>query len=130
MEPESVLSGATVATFVPTLDRDGARAFYEGKLGLRLVGESPFALLFDANGTAVRVTPVRELHPQPFTLLGFEVADITETARTLAQRGVTFERFDGFDQDDQGIWHAPGGDKVAWFKDPDGNLLSISAQSD
>ena len=129
MEREEVLGDATVSTFVPTLFRDAARAFYEETLGLRLVNETPFALLFEVNGTPLRVTTVQELDPQPFTLLGFDVADILGTALALAERGVVFERYDGFDQDPRGIWHAPGGDKVAWFRDPDGNLLSISSRA-
>ena len=124
-----MLESAAVAAFISTVDRGTSRTFYEETLGLRLVADTPFALIFDCNGTSLRVTPVETLEPQPFTVLGWEIGDITACARELATRGVVFERFDhlGFDQDPDGIWHAPGGDKVAWFKDPDGNLLSIAS---
>ena len=107
-------------------DTDVARRFYEQVLGLEVVEDTPFALVVDANGTRVRITPVPELVPQPFTIAGWEVSDITGTARTLADRGVRFFHYDGMDQDDLGIWTAPSGDRVAWFSDPDGNTLSLT----
>jgi len=112
--------------FIPVHDTDVARHFYEQVLGLKVVEDTPFALVVDANGTRVRITPVPELVPQPFTIAGWQVSDITAAARTLADRGVRFLHYDGMDQDDLGIWTAPSGDRVAWFSDPDGNTLSLT----
>lgn len=112
--------------FVATLDPARARDFYGRVLGLRLVSEDAFALVFDANGTMLRVSVVREFVPAPYTVLGWLVPDIQQTVRELAQRSVVFQRFDGLEQDQSGIWSAPGGAKVAWFRDPDGNTLSVT----
>lgn len=115
-----------IVAFVPTIDPVRARAFYAGTLGLALEDESPFALVFRASGTMLRVTVVDELSPQPFTVLGWEVADIDAAIDTLSQRGVGFERYDGVEQDGRGAWSAPSGARIAWFKDPDGNVLSLT----
>ncbi|MBI2689792.1 MAG: VOC family protein [Acidobacteria bacterium] len=113
--------------FVPTTQPERARAFYERTLGLRLVSnELPFALVFDLNGIMLRVTAVQELIPAIFTVLGWKVRDIADAARTMQEGGVVFEQYSWMEQDELGIWTAPNGAKVAWFKDPDGNTLSIS----
>jgi catechol 2,3-dioxygenase-like lactoylglutathione lyase family enzyme len=121
-----VLTDASFTGFIPVRDIAAARAFYEGTLGLKVVDDTPFALVLDANGTMLRVTPVPELTPQPFTIGGWKVPDITATVRALTGRGVEFTRYDGMAQDDLGVWSAPSGDRVAWFKDPDGNTLSLT----
>lgn len=121
-----MLGSAKIVAFAPITDAQRARRFYEGVLGLRFVSQDQFALVMDANGTILRLAVVQSLTPQPFTVLGWEVADIQETVAALKQLGVAFERFPGMPQGDLGIWTAPGGAKVAWFKDPDGNLLSVS----
>jgi len=128
MAKNSILGGSKLVAFVPTTDPVKARAFYEGVLGLRMAeDDSPFALVFDANGTMLRVTPVGNFKPQPFTVLGWEVESIEETVQRLTAAGVVFERFPGLnDAHPLGIWAAPGGAQIAWFKDPDGNLLSIT----
>jgi catechol 2,3-dioxygenase-like lactoylglutathione lyase family enzyme len=128
MPNESILGGSDVITFAPTTNLEKARAFYEGVLGLRLVtDEKPFALVFDANGTMLRVTPVHELTPQPFTVLGWRVVDIESTVDRLTSAGVEFQRYKGVnDTDPRGIWNSPSGARVAWFKDPDGNVLSVT----
>ena len=128
MASESILGGSEVIAFAPTTDPAKARAFYEGILGLRLVAdEKPFALVFDANGIMLRVTTVHELKSQPFTILGWHVADIEGTVDKLVGAGVRFERFPGMnDSDPRGIWNSPGGASIAWFKDPDGNVLSVT----
>jgi catechol 2,3-dioxygenase-like lactoylglutathione lyase family enzyme len=113
-------------TFVATSDMPAARAFYERALGLRVSGQSPIACVFDANGTTLRVVAVEEPTIAPYTVLGWIVSDIAATIRELTTRGVDFARFDGMDQDELGIWNAPGGTSVAWFKDPDGNVLSLT----
>ena len=122
------LLGKLVA-FVSTTDADQARTFYRSALSLRLVSDDDFALVLDAHGTPLRITKVESLAPAPFTVLGWEVADIAKTAAHLRERGVSFERYAGMAQDENGIWLAPGGARVAWFKDPDGNLLSITEQA-
>ena len=124
---QSVLADAPFIGFIPVRDLAAARAFYEGTLGLRVVDDSPFALVLDAGGTMLRVTPVPGLAARPFTAAGWNVPDIGAAVRDLGGRGVEFARYDGMAQDDLGIWTTPGGDRVAWFQDPDGNTLSLTA---
>jgi catechol 2,3-dioxygenase-like lactoylglutathione lyase family enzyme len=112
--------------FVPTRDPIRAKAFYRDSLGLELVSEDQFALVFDVAGTMLRVARVQELTPAPYTVLGWEVPDIAAVINTLQQRGVSFERYPGMQQDELGIWNSPSGARVAWFKDPDGNTLSVT----
>lgn len=113
--------------FVPIVDVERAKAFYGDTLGLRLVAEEPpFALVFEANGIMLRLVMAKKL-PESFgTVLGWEVAEIGREVKSLQQSGVRFERYEGMEQDSLGIWTTPTGAKVAWFKDPDGNLLSVS----
>jgi catechol 2,3-dioxygenase-like lactoylglutathione lyase family enzyme len=116
-----------IVGFVTIVDVSRARAFYRDTLGLRLVMEEPpFALVFDANGIMLRLGMAKEIAPAHGTVLGWQVPEIGEVVKDLEQKGVQFERFAGMDQDELGIWTAPTGAKVAWFKDPDGNILSIS----
>jgi catechol 2,3-dioxygenase-like lactoylglutathione lyase family enzyme len=115
--------------FVATTDIERARAFYGEVLGLALVEEGPFACVFDAHGTQLRVTPVAELITAPYTVLGWAVSDIVSTVRALDEAGVRFARYPGMDQDDTGVWNAPSGARVAWFCDPDGNVLSVTQAS-
>ena len=121
-----MLKDKSVVTFIVTKDAARARQFYEDVLGLTFVEDTPFALLFDAHGIQLRVTRVEELTPSPHTVLGWDVGDVPAAVKQLGGKGVTFERYEGFGQDDDGIWSSPDGTKVAWFKDPDGNLLSVS----
>ncbi len=113
---------AFVATSKPAL----SRSFYRDTLGLPLVSEDGFALVFDANGTMLRVSIVKELRAAEYTVLGWEVPDIAAAANSLQQAGVPLERYPGMGQDEQGIWRSPGGAAVGWFKDPDSNTLSIT----
>jgi len=121
-----MLGSNKIVAFVPTRDAVKARAFYEGVLGLRFVNDDGFALVMDANGTMVRIAKAPEFKPMPFTILGWQVSGIEKIVAGLVGKGVKFERFGFFEQDTLGIWTAPTGDKVAWFKDPDGNMLSVS----
>jgi catechol 2,3-dioxygenase-like lactoylglutathione lyase family enzyme len=124
-----MLDSADVIAFVPTREPAKSRAFYQKTLGLKFVSEDPFALVFDANGVMIRianVSSVKSFKPAAFTILGFHVSDAELAARQLAKKGVVFERFPGMDQDALGIWNSPSGARVAWFKDPDGNILSIT----
>jgi catechol 2,3-dioxygenase-like lactoylglutathione lyase family enzyme len=121
-----MLGSTNIVAFVPIKDSAKARAFYEGVLGLRFVKDDGFALVLEANGIMVRAAKMKEFTPAQFTILGWQVSDIEQVVRGLAARGVHFEIFGFFKQDELGIWTAPTGDKVAWFKDPDGNVLSVS----
>jgi catechol 2,3-dioxygenase-like lactoylglutathione lyase family enzyme len=116
-----------IVAFVSIVDVSRAMNFYRDTLGLRLVREEPpFALVFDANGIMLRLGMAKELPPVHGTVLGWQVPEITSPVKDLVQAGVRFERFAGMDQDELGIWTAPSGAKIAWFKDPDGNILSLS----
>jgi len=121
-----MLENQKLVAFAPVTNADRARAFYRDILHLNLVHEDGFALVFDVQGIMLRVTLVRDLKPQPFTVLGWQVSDAAAIAQELAAGGVAFERFPGIDQDEHALWHAPGGAVIGWFKDPDGNILSIS----
>lgn len=121
-----MLTNAKLMAFVPTNDTVQARAFYERVLGLKFVEEDGFAVTVDANGIRVRIVRVENHKPAQFTILGWEVADIEKSVSDLEERGVAFERFGMPNQDARGIWNAPGGAKVAWFRDPDGNTLSVT----
>ena len=121
-----MLESSHIVAFVATTGLPRARAFYEQVLGLPVAEQNEFACVIDANGTMLRITAVPEVCRGGYTVLGWKVTDITATVRDLAARGVVFLRYDGMDQDGDGIWSAPGGDKVAWFADPDGNVLSLT----
>jgi catechol 2,3-dioxygenase-like lactoylglutathione lyase family enzyme len=127
-EPSVPLARCRVMAFLATATRDGrrARAFYEGTLGFAVCSDDEFALALDAGGTMLRVQKVAAFVPHPFTALGWEVADVAATVDDLRRRGVAFERFAELEQDDRGIWQAPSGARIAWFKDPDGNTLSLT----
>ena len=114
-------------SFIPVTDPAAARRFYETTLGLDVVEESPHAVVLDAMGTMLRLTPVSDLLVQPFTIAGWRVGDIGKVVDGLSALGVAFTRYEGMDQDVRGIWTTPGGDRVAWFTDPDGNTLSLTS---
>lgn len=120
-----LVSGKTVA-FVPSRDLAGAEQFYVEVLGLAKLSGGPYGLVLEANGVTVRIARTESLEPQPFTILGFDVTDVEQTARALAAQGVTFQRYPSMKQDELGIWSSPGGSRIAWFKDPDGNTLSVA----
>jgi catechol 2,3-dioxygenase-like lactoylglutathione lyase family enzyme len=121
-----MLSAHPIMAFVATADAGRARAFYEGKLGLTLVSDDPYALVFDAAGTMLRVQKVEKVAPIGYTVLGWRVTDIATVVSDLARKGVALERYGFPGQDDRGVWSSPSGAKVAWFKDPDGNTLSLT----
>ena len=121
-----MLGQAKLVAFAADSDAARARAFYRDVLGLKLISEDGFAIVFDAQGTTLRVSLVKEVVAAPYTVLGWGVADIAAAVKGLSAAGVRFERYPWMEQDDLGIWSAPGGARVAWFKDPDGNLLSVS----
>jgi catechol 2,3-dioxygenase-like lactoylglutathione lyase family enzyme len=121
-----MLGSAKIIAFVATTDALRAKAFYRDTLGLPLVSEDPYAVVFDAAGTMLRVTVVEKRVVAPYTVVGWQVADIRATVETLDKAGVKTERYIGMDQDEGGIWTSPGGARIAWFKDPDGNTLSVT----
>jgi catechol 2,3-dioxygenase-like lactoylglutathione lyase family enzyme len=121
-----MVTDGKVIAFIATTDAKRARKFYEEVLGLRVADEDDFALTLDSSGTMVRVAKVGKIVVAPYTVLGWQVTDIVSSVTTLRGRGVRFEKYDFFTQDDLGVWTAPGGARVAWFKDPDGNVLSLS----
>jgi len=123
-----MLGSASVVGFIPVKDFLRAEAFYTGKLGLRLVAKDAFALVFESGGTSIRVVKVAEFAPFGFTILGWRVQDVAASVSALSARGIVFERYPPMKQDQLGIWTAPGGARVAWFKDPDGNVLSVSSR--
>jgi catechol 2,3-dioxygenase-like lactoylglutathione lyase family enzyme len=121
-----VLTTSDVIAFAASADLARARSFYESTLGLRLVEHNAYACVFDAHGTMLRVTAVGKVAQPGYTVLGWRVADIDDTVTRLASAGVVFARYDGVEQDAEGVWTTPGGDRVAWFSDPDGNVLSLT----
>jgi hypothetical protein len=112
--------------FLATTDGERARRFSGETLALAIVHDDDFALARDANGTRLRVQKVESFRPQGLTVIGWEVADVEATVDGLVARDVQFERYGGMDQDERGVWKAPGGARVAWFKDPDGNVRSVT----
>ena len=121
-----MLNTSSVVAFAATSQPDTARAFYGESLGLTLLEETPFALVFDAAGTTLRIQKVEQATPPPYTVLGWEVTGIDSTMEALTGRGIAFEKFQGLPQNEQGVWITPDGTKVAWFRDPDGHLLSLT----
>jgi len=121
-----MLATSQTIGMLPTTDKTKAKEFYQNLLGLTFVKDDGFALVFRAHHATIRVVQMPEFKPASYTILGWEVADIGDEVRELAASGVAFERYPWFEQDALGIWTAPNGDKVAWFKDPDGNVLSLS----
>ena len=121
-----MLKSAEIVAFAATADAAESMLFYRDTLGLRLVADEPYALVFDANGTMLRIQKAESVMAVPYTTLGWTVDDIFATLEQLVNGGVMFERFSGVGQDENGVAQFPGGAKVAWFKDPDGNRLSIT----
>ena len=121
------LSDHDIIGFVAVSDAERARKFYGGTLALPLMEEQlPFALVYNAHGTMLRVSIVQKVQAAGYTVLGWKVPDINAAAKGLTAAGVQFERYPGMRQDELGIWTSPGGARIAWFKDPDGNTLSVS----
>jgi catechol 2,3-dioxygenase-like lactoylglutathione lyase family enzyme len=121
-----VLTTNDVIAFASTADLATARAFYEDVLGLPLVEQNSYACVLNAHGTMLRITAVAEVAHPGYTVLGWRVDDISESVAQLESRGVVFLRYDGMEQDAQGVWTTPNGDRVAWFSDPDNNVLSLT----
>jgi catechol 2,3-dioxygenase-like lactoylglutathione lyase family enzyme len=120
-----VLAGADLVAFAASTDLERSEAFYAGVLGLPLVDSTPFAKVFDAHGTQLRVTRVDAVAGAAYTVLGWRVDDLDAAVAELRSRGVELKRHEGMEQDESGAWTAPGGSRIAWFADPDGNTLSL-----
>ena len=124
------LQTAKPTIFLATSDPESARNFYEGKLGLKLASDDPFALVYQLEVTELRLSKVPNHKPLPFTVLDWQVPDIIAAHGTLSEREVEFTIYEGMGQDENGIWTSPdGGARILWFKDPDGNVLSVSERS-
>ena len=121
-----MLSAARIVAFVPSSDLERAKSFYVETLGLKFVSQDSFALVLNGNGTVVRIAKVGEFQPANLTILGFNVADIRQEASALLAKGISCQGYPSMQQDEIGIWHSPSGARVAWFKDPDGNVLSLT----
>ena len=123
-----MLRNAKPIILIPTLQKDKAKAFYQDSLGLTFLVDDDFALVFETGGNMLRITNVQEFTPHQFTVLGWETDDISAEIGSLSAKGVEFERYDfpWMSQDELGIWTSPDGTKVAWFKDIDGNILSLT----
>jgi Glyoxalase/Bleomycin resistance protein/Dioxygenase superfamily len=126
---EEMLASAKMAGFLLTKDYDKARAFYESNLGFEFVSLDQFALVMQAGKSMIRISKVPTFMPLQSTVLGWQVDDIEAIVDWLTKRGVLFEKYPFVEDKERGIWTAPGGTKVAWFKDPDGNVLSVSQHS-
>jgi catechol 2,3-dioxygenase-like lactoylglutathione lyase family enzyme len=120
------LGDAAIVSFVATTDLDRARDFYGRVLGLSVQEVDDFACVLRGPNTTLRVTKVDSFTAHPFTVLGWRVDDIAATMAALSAAGVTFNRYDGMGQDEAGVWTAPPGTRIAWFPDPDGNVLSLA----
>lgn len=121
-----MLGKYSLMAFVATAEPATGRAFYEETLGLPVTSADDYGVMYDAGGTTLRMPFVRELHPAPYSILSWMVSDIHSVISALKAKGVIFEVYEGMGQDASGVWTSPGGTKVAWFKDPGGNLLSLS----
>jgi len=121
-----MLDASPIIAFAAITNATRARRFYEETLGLTFVADEPPALVFDAHGTMLRLAKLPSVAAAPYTVLGWQVADIAAERDRLAANGVVFERYPGLPQDELDICTFPGGARVAWFKDPDGNLLSLT----
>jgi catechol 2,3-dioxygenase-like lactoylglutathione lyase family enzyme len=121
-----MLTANQIIAFVATANADEAMMFYRDRLGLRLAADTEFAIEFEIEQTMLRVQKVETVVPAPYTALGWKVGNIAEEIEALGKRGIIFERYEGMSQDENGIWVSPSGARIAWFRDPDGNILSLT----
>jgi catechol 2,3-dioxygenase-like lactoylglutathione lyase family enzyme len=123
---KTALANSPIMAFIATTQPEQARIFYGEKLGLLLQADTPFAFVVSAPNATLRIQKVQSFTPQPFTVLGWKVENIRASIEQLQTNGIVLERHDGMNQDDHGIWLSPAGARVCWFKDPDGNVLSLT----
>jgi catechol 2,3-dioxygenase-like lactoylglutathione lyase family enzyme len=124
-----MLTKTNLIGFLVTTDYDRARDFFEHKLGFEFVSQDQYALVMRTAKNMIRIVRIKDFTPARNTVLGWEVDNIEELVALLANRGVEFEDYPFIQDHERRIWSAPGGDKVAWFKDPDGNVLSVSTHT-
>ena len=122
-----MLSEQPIVAFLPITNPHVAKDFYGGVLGLAIVEDTPFAVVMRTPHAELRLSVVEHVQPQPFTVLGWQVDALDATIDALTAKGVRLLRFEGMSQDDLGVWTSPSGARVAWFNDPDGNVLSLTA---
>lgn len=121
-----MLAANPIIAFVATAHADQAIVFYRDRLGLRLITDTEFALEFEIGPTFLRVQKVETVVAAPYTALGWQVSNIDEQVEVLGGQGISFERYEGLAQDQNGVWQSPSGARIAWFRDPDGNVLSLT----
>jgi catechol 2,3-dioxygenase-like lactoylglutathione lyase family enzyme len=121
-----MLASMKMVGFLLTKDYEKARAFYESTLGFEFVSLDQFALVMQAGKSMIRIVKVPTFTALPSTVLGWQVDDVEKIVDWLVKRGVVFDKYPFVQDKERGIWTAPGGSKIAWFKDPDGNVLSVS----
>ena len=121
-----MLETSESVAFLPSEDLERSERFYQGVLDLALLSRSSFASVFQVGGGTLRVTKVDGLRPQPFTVFGWLVVDLRAVVRELRDRDTDLLRYEGLAQDEDGVWTTPNGDLVAWFQDPDANVLSVT----
>ena len=124
-----MLADAKVIGFIPVRSIESASQFYCGLLGLRVLARTDFALVLSAGGSTVRCVLVPEMKPQPFTIFGWAVPKVGASTRALSAAGIAPLRYEAMVQDEDGVWTSPDGSKVAWFHDPEGNVLSLSQEA-
>ena len=122
----NTLSSCKIVSFIPSANLARAKEFYRHTLGLHLLSEGSFGMMFEVSGALLRVFHMERTFAPSYTVLGWKVPNIAAVVDELAQKEIQFERYEGFEQDAQGIWTAPDGSRVAWFRDPDGNILSLT----
>jgi catechol 2,3-dioxygenase-like lactoylglutathione lyase family enzyme len=120
-----MLGNAKITALVGTMKPDAAKAFYGDVLGLKFITDDSYAMVFEGKNCGVRVSRVPAVAPAQYAVMSFDTDDIAKTVDGLAAKGVSFMRYGFFVQDERGVWTAPDGTKVAWFHDPDLNLLSV-----
>lgn len=121
-----MLSQPRIKAFLPTVKPELSKQFFLNILGLKLISEDDYAIEFIGKGASLRITVVDKFEPHSFTVLGFQVDDIDSDVKSLIKQKINFERYSSHEQDDLGIWTSPSNARIAWFKDPDGNLLSLT----
>ena len=120
-----MIAAGKMVGFLITTDYERARDFYEKKLGFEFVSQDQFALVMRVSEHNIRISKTASFTPLQSTVLGWEVDDVTAAVKWLVTRGVSTEKYPFVADKELGIWNPPGGGKVAWFKDPDGNVLSL-----
>lgn len=112
--------------FAATANPGDSRHFYETLLGLKFLSDQAHALVFDVDGVEFRIQKVEQVMAPPYTALGFRTGDIKADITALKNKGLSFEDYPFLEQDALGIWTTPDGAKIAWCKDPDGNVVSLT----